>query len=179
MKAAMSEAFIFKAKVQEEGNSLMWNFFVEVPDKISKVLMKGTDRRVICNFNNLIEVQIALTPAKGRPYQLILNKEVRKKLAVQPGDTIQVSIKKDESEYGIGIPDFFKEFCTQDPEGSMAFHKLTSGKQRTLLYLMNKPKSENKKLEKAWVIFEYLKEVKGNLDYKELNEAFKNSRFKI
>ena len=44
---------------------------------------------------------------------------------------------------------------------------------------MGKPKSEQKQLEKVLIVFDYLKSVSVELDFKELNEAFKNNRFKL
>lgn len=168
----------FKGRIQETDNSLGWHFFIPVPDEIVKKLADKNNKRVVCTFNEKVSTQIALTPIKGHGYTVILNTEIRKKLKVKPGDLVDVSLEKDNSEYGIATPVFFKEFCNQDPDGSAHFHALTIGKQRTLLHLISKIKSENKQLEKAWVIFDYLKSSNGKLDFKELNEAFKNSRFK-
>jgi len=55
------------------------------------------------------------------------------------------------------------------------FHNLSAGKQRTLLHLIGKPKSEEIRINKAMVVNEYLKEVNGRLDFKELNQAFKDA----
>ncbi len=59
------------------------------------------------------------------------------------------------------------------------FHTLTLGKQRTLLHLIGKPKSGEVRLRKAIAVINYLKEVNGRLDFKELNLAIKtgNQRF--
>lgn len=168
----------FKAKVEFVDSSLGWHCFIPVPDKITKQLIEGKDRRVVCTINDKLKLQAALMPSKEGFHYIILNKTNRTKLKVEQGDQVEVSLTKDQSEYGTAIPDFFKEFCEQDPEGSELFHKLTAGLQRSLLYIMCKPKSENKQLEKVWIVFDYLKSVNGKLDFKELNEAFKNNRFK-
>ena len=117
-------------------------------------------------------------PSGDGTYFIMTNNDFRKKNQLDTGDHVIVKLKKDESKYGMWVPDFFEELCYQDPEASALFHDLTAGKQRTLLHLIGKPKSENKQLEKALVIFDYLKDVNGKLDFKELNEAFKTSRFR-
>lgn len=112
-------------------------------------------------------------------YFVMVNKEIRKKLKIETGDTLSITIKKDASKYGMAVPEAFSELCQQDPEGNDVFHGLTPAKQRTLLHVMGKPKSEQKQLEKVLIVFDYLKSVSGELDFKELNEAFKNNRFKL
>jgi len=170
--------YAFKSKLEFVDSSLGWHCFIQVPDKITKNLIVEKDRRVVCVINEKIKLQAALMPSKEGFHYILLNAVNRKKLKVEPGDSVDVVLTKDQSEYGIGTPEFFKEFCDQDPEGSEHFHALTMGLQRSLLYLISKPKSENKQLEKAWIVFDYLKSVNGNLNFKELNEAFKNNRFK-
>lgn len=168
----------FTAEIQFEDNSLGWHCFVIVPPKIAEKFIEGKDRRVVCTLNDKLTIQAALMPSKEGYYYILLNKTNRTKLKVEPRDKVKVKLSKDSSEYGTATPSFFKEFCEQDPEGSDLFHRQTMGTQRSLLYLMCKPKSENKQLEKAWIIFDYLKSVNGNLEFKGLQEAFKNNRFK-
>jgi len=168
----------FKAKVEFTDSSLGWHCFIPVPDKITKKFIEGKDRRVVCKINDKLTLQAALMPSKEGFHYILLNKQNRTKLKIEKGDSVTVVMTKDKSEYGIATPDFFKEFCEQDPEGSELFHKLTMGVQRSLLYIICKPKAENKQLEKAWIVFDYLKSVNGNLEFKGLQQAFKNNRFK-
>lgn len=167
----------FKSKVEFTDSSLGWHCFIPVPDKITRKFIEGADRRVVCKINDQLTLQAALMPSKEGFHYILLNKQNRTKLKIQQGDSVTVVISKDKSEYGIATPDFFKVFCEEDPDGSKHFHNLTMGLQRSLLYLISKPKSENKQLEKAWIIFDYLKSVNGKLDFKELQQAFKNNRF--
>lgn len=167
----------FKGKIEYTDSSLGWHCFIPVPEKITQKLIIDKDRRVVCRINDQLTLQAALMPSKEGYHYLILNKSNRSKLKVEPGDRVTVVLTKDTSTYGIATPDFFNLFCEEDPEGSKHFHALTAGLQRSLLYLISKPKSENKQLEKAWIIFDYLKSVDGKLDFKELNVAFKNNRF--
>lgn len=171
-------SYNFKGEVENfSDSSLMWYFRVQVPDNIM-THFKSTDKRVKCSINGSAPIQFAIHSNGDGSFYLMLNKDIRKKLKLEAGDEIIVDIEKDESKYGIFVPDFFEELCFQDPEADKYFHGLTPGKQRSLLHIIGKLKSEHKQLEKALVIFEYLKEVEGQLDFKELNEAFKNSRFK-
>ena len=159
-------------------DSLMWNYRIIVPDEIMQHFL-DTDKRIICTINDSEVLHCALMPNGDGSYFIMTNNAFRKKYNLIKGDKVLVKLEKDNSKYGMWVPDFFEELCYQDPEASEYFHSLTAGKQRTLLHLIGKPKSETKQLEKALTIFDYLKNVDGNLDFKELNEAFKNSRFKM
>ena len=167
----------FVTQLANFDDSNLWAYYIPVPAKIVEKLI-DKDRRVVCELNGKIKIQAALMPSAKGFHFINLNKEVRTKLKLNLGDNISVSLTKDVSEYGIAVPSFFSELCYQDPEGSEVFHKLTLGKQRTLLHYMGKPKAEQKQLEKALIILDYLKSVNGKLDFKELMEAFKSNRFK-
>jgi len=172
-------AYTFETPLlKNEDTALMWYYMIEIPTDIADTLKKES-KRVICTLNNSEPYHAALTPdGQGNDYVLV-NKERRKKIGVVVGDPVFVAIKTDDSKYGMAVTESFTELCKQDPEGNQFFHDLTPGKQRTLLHLMRKPKSKQKQLEKALVIFDYLKSVGGQLDFKELNRAFKNNRFKL
>lgn len=172
-------SFNYKTQlIKNEDSSLMWYWRVHVPSEYIPALSE-TDKRIICSLNGDKGFHAALTPDGNGNYYVIVNKERRKKLKIEAGDTVDVTIENDRSKYGMAVPEAFTELCYQDPEGNKIFHALTPGKQRSLLHLMGKPKSEQKQLEKTLIVFDYLKSVNGNLDFKELNEAFKNNRFKL
>lgn len=158
-------------------SSLMWNYRITLPDDIVQKFM-DTDKRIIVRINDSENVHCAMMSNGDGTYYVMMNASFRKKNKLNSGDEVMVSIKKDETKYGMAAPDFFEELCFQDPEADKYFHSLTAGKQRTLLHLVGKVKSEEKQLEKCLTIFDYLKNVNGKLDFKELNEAFKTSRFR-
>lgn len=163
--------------VLEKFDSDLWYFYFKVPNDIAEKLI-DKDRRVICSVNNKIEYSCAIMHGSMGDFFININKEYRKKLKINDGDEIEVTLVKDTSKYGMPMPEEFEEILYQDPEGDKIFHSLTPGKQRTLIHLVGKIKSSQIRINKALTIIDYLKEVSGNLDYKELNEAFKNSRFK-
>jgi len=83
-------------------------------------------------------------------------------------------LKKDESKYGMPMPEEFDELMKIDDELNEVFHKLTPGKQRSLLHIIGKAKRSETRLNKAIVISEYLKQVNGKIDFKQLQQAFKD-----
>jgi Domain of unknown function (DUF1905) len=158
-------------------DSLGWNFRIVVPDDVMDHFKSG-DKRVICTINDSAQLHCALMSNGDGTYFIMTNANFRKVNKLNEGDEVFVKLKVDDSKYGMYVPDFFEELCFQDPEADVLFHKLTAGKQRTLLHIISKLKSEEKQLEKSLIIFDYLKSVNGKIDFKELNEAFKTSRFK-
>ena len=90
------------------------------------------------------------------------------------GDKVKVTVKKDESEYGLPLPEELAELWAIDDEGKRVFHLLTKGKQRSLLHIVGKPKTSATRIKKAIIMNDYLKSTGGKLDYTELQEAFKN-----
>ena len=158
-------------------DSAIWAFHIDVPLEIAECLNKP-NRRVLCSINDTPPFHAALMHDGQGGYFINLNKQLMKKNHLREQDEIRVTLEKDNSKYGIFTPDFFEELCYQDPEASDFFHALTIGKQRSLLHIIGKLKSKQKQLEKALIVFDYLKSSNGELDYRALNEAFKNSRFK-
>jgi uncharacterized protein YdeI (YjbR/CyaY-like superfamily) len=69
----------------------------------------------------------------------------------------------------------------EDDRANDHFHALTPGKQRSLIYLVLKIKSEDARIRKALGIVEHLVEFNGELDFRALNEKFKeiNQRSKL
>ncbi len=86
---------------------------------------------------------------------------------------IKATIIKDESEYGMPMPEEFGEVLDQDHEADKYFHSLTAGKQRSLIYIVSKVKNTDSRIRKSLAIADHITANRGSIDYKLLNEAFK------
>lgn len=155
----------FKSKIIKL-DSNVWAYAFLIPAEVIKALKT---KRVVCKLNGKLEFQTGVISNFIK-----VNKEIRDELGLIEASNVDVELKPDVSKYGLPTPAVFLELIEQDPEGDKIFHSLTPGKQRSLIYIIAKPKSEAKQLEKTLIIFEYLKSSNGNLDYKELNLALKN-----
>lgn len=162
----------FQSVLQKRTESI-WGYHIMIPDSISEHFVSKTDRRVLCRLNESIDIQAALMPDGNGSFFISINKEVRKKLNLEVGTDIWVHLKKDESKYGIALPEEMEELFKQDEEGSHWFHSLTPGKQRSLLYIVGKPKSSEVRIRKGLVILDYLTTTRGQLNFEELHEALK------
>lgn len=106
-------------------------------------------------------------------YFVNVNAAIQKKAGIGVDDDVDVTIEPDVSKYGLPMPEELEAIFAIDEEVDMLFHKLTPGKQRTLLHIIGKPKSSETRIKKAMIITDYLKEVQGKLDFEEFKIAFK------
>ena len=164
----------FKAKL-EQLDSSVWGQHIIVPDKVvKKFLAKDKNMRIICKVNDIFSFHAALMPKGGGAFFVNFSKQNSKKFGLTEGETLHIEILKDESKYGIPMPEEFQELLYQDIEGDKVFHALTPGKQRSLLHIIGKIKSSDIRIRKGLVVLNHLKSNNGKLDFKQLNEDFKN-----
>ena len=152
--------------------SNLWSYYIAIPKNIGNKFIEGKDRRIICKVNGKTSIYSALMP-KGEVYSTYVKKEMMKQLGLQEGDEVTVTLEKDRSEYGIPITESFQIALSQDDEGSVYFHKLTKGKQRSLIHLVGNVKNVDSQIAKGLAIIHHLKEARGTLDFKRLNEVIK------
>jgi hypothetical protein len=169
--------YTFKCTLDKFQKNNVWAYHFIIPNSIVKELFKE-GKRVVCTINKEISYQCGIISAGDLGYFININAAIRKQAKIAWHDEVSLTLRSDTSKYGLPVPEIFKELLQQDVEFNGVFHKLTKGKQRSLLHLVGTFKSEQKQLEKAMIIRDYLIQVNGKLDYKELNLAFKNSRYR-
>lgn len=162
--------------ILEKYENNLWNYHLKVPNHIIEKIKKERMGRFMCSLNKGSGFHASLMPAGNGIYFIKINKELRQEHKIELGDVVTVSIEKDKSKYGMPLPEEMEELFLHDPEGDHLFHQLTPGKQRSLLYLVVKIKSKEKRIEKSFIILEHLKEQKGSLDFKILNQDFKDKK---
>ncbi len=160
--------------ILEESTNKLWGAHFAVPQLVAEALIsKSDDRRVVCVLNEKTEYQCAMLPKGDGSLLITVNKKLRDQLGLKIGMKISASLRKDESEYGLPMPEKLAELLAQDEEGNRLFHALTPGKLRTLLYIVGQPKNTDARLRRALVIVEHLKMNKGKINYRQLNEEMK------
>jgi len=152
--------------------SNLWSYYVAIPKKIGDQFIQGEDRRVKCTIENYQTIHSALMP-KGDVYSIYVKKEFLKKYGLSEGDEVNILLEKDESEYGMPLPESFEALLEQDEEGRIYFKELSMGKQRSLIHIVSKVKNVDSQLAKGLAIMHHLKEAKGELDFKRLNVLIK------
>ena len=141
-------------------------------EAVAPLKLKGNIRRVVCTLNGKETFNCSLFPSKGN-YFITLNKKLRDKLRLDVGTAVTVELVKDESKYGMPMPDEFAEVLRQDEDGDRFFNALTPGNQRLILKLIVQTNDVDRRIHRALLTMEHLKERNGKFDWHALNEAFK------
>ena len=162
----------FEAKIDNFHNDNVYGHHLIVPEEVFEHFSKKKIKRFICTINGEYSFPCALMPKGGIRF-IHINAEIRKKCKLRVGSKVHASLIPDESKYGMSMPEEMDELLKIDDEANEYFHALTKGKQRSLLYIIGKPKSSEIRLKKAIVITEHLKRLNGKLDFKILNQDFK------
>jgi len=153
----------------EAANSKLFNWQLRVPDEVTASLLAlPSKRRVVCALNGQDPHQCALTPIGQGVYVIKVNAKRKKQLDLAPGDTVSVDLYPDDSEYGLPMPEELAAVMQEDPDGHTAMHALTVGKLRTLLYIVSQGISSDRRLQRAVIIVEHVKQ-RGKIDYKALH----------
>lgn len=163
----------FKA-ILENFNTRLWSYHVKVPLAIANTFDSGNTKRVMVSINGDKPFHAAIMPAGDDVYFININAALRKKHRLEEGSYLMIKLEKDESEFGMPFPEELREVLDQEPEGDEYFKALTPGKKRNLIYIVNKVKSEHKRVEKSIIIVRHLIKQKGGIDFKLLNQDFKS-----
>lgn len=164
--------FEFKAPYLDQHTVIYYRHLLVPTEVCDQIKAAGIDRLKVTINNTVTTYSALISNGKGGHF-IIMNKENEKKLKLQLGDDVDIIIEEDTSKYGMPLPEEYDELLKIDDEGLKYFESLTPGKRRNLIHLISKPKSSQVRLTKALIINDYLKLVKGKLDFKELNTALK------
>ena len=98
-------------------------------------------------------------------------------LGIFVGDKVDVELTRDESKYGLPMPEEIREVLNQDPEGDRLFHQLTPGKQRSMLYWLTRTKDIDRRIHECLIFMEHLKTNEGKIDNKKLQQELKRPMY--
>jgi Domain of unknown function (DUF1905)/Bacteriocin-protection, YdeI or OmpD-Associated len=161
----------FEAVLEKFDPQSGWHYIPVSSETAAIFRFESNSRRVLCTLEDTEPFQCALMPHNGA-YFVLVNKRMRGVLGVEAGDRLLVRLQKDESKYGLPMPEEFREVLNQDAEGDKLFHSLTPGKQRSLLYYVGKVKDIDRRIRVALVIVNHLRE-NGKVIDKMLYEELK------
>lgn len=165
--------FQFTSTLELSTNNL-WGCHFAVPQWVGDAMpVRDQTRRVVCVLNEKTEWQCALLPRGDGSFLVTVNKKLQTTLGIKPGSPVRVSLRPDDSEYGLPMPEELAELLAQDEVGHRLMHALTPGKLRTLLYIVGQPKTSDLRLHRAIAVVEHLKAHGGKIDYKQLNVKLK------
>ncbi len=143
--------------------------YLEVPATVVKKLGGKLPIRLICTVNGAVSFNCGIvTLGEGKGY-ITINKARLKQLGVSKGDVVEVALTKDESEYGMEVPEELTELLQQDPEGEAKFMALTKGKQRTLIHWISTIKNSQLRIDRALRVVNNLKSLPdGKVNFRQI-----------
>ena len=160
--------------VLERSDNNLWGAHVRVPSHIADKFTGTGTRRIVCTLNGSAEHQCAILPFGNGAFVVTVNKRLRDSHGLKFGDEVEVGVRKDDSKYGLPLPEELQEVLRQDAVGSTLFHALTPGRRRTLLYIVGSAKTPDKRIARSVVIMTHLKANKGKINYRQLYGMLKD-----
>ncbi len=166
-RARPAQPLQFISVLEKSGNRI-WGCHLGVPDRIAAQLTDSGSRRVVCTLNGSPEFQRALLPHGEGSFVITVNKSLQAGLRLAIGMRVEVTLRNDESTYGLPMPAELEELLRQDKEGDRLFHALTPGKRRNLLYIVGAVKNEQSRAARAVAVITHLKHNHGRVNFRQL-----------
>lgn len=123
--------------------------FVEAYGKRAKIHATANDKS--------IQFYAHLKKEATGDYRIFFSKAKREELAVAVGDLVTFQLFKDESKYGVEVPEALDAVLLSDYEAFEIFEKLTPGKQRSIIYAIKRIKNVQTQVDKSILMTENLK----------------------
>lgn len=142
-----------KAVIDQSGGM----HFIGIDNSTAEKFIKKGIKRCICTLNGKSSLHVALQSRKEEGYIIYISKRVMKELNLKKGLTVQIELKEDESTFQFEEAEEWNEVLATDPEAKKIFSELTPGNQRSILYLITRVKSSDKRIERSLHIAEQLK----------------------
>lgn len=158
---------IFTAEIEYTGRNYMGPILL-LPHDQSSTFIETNGNRVIVKGPDQKPIHRALQLRKDGYALIMLNRQVLKAWGYLPGDSVEISITKDDSEFGMAFPEEFQVVLDQDPEANEAFRSRTPGKQRGVLHYIDSGKSEATRIKRS---LEMAERLKNNALYGEENHG--------
>jgi hypothetical protein len=140
-------AINFKTKIYKLEH--LAGHYLDIPASIVKKTGGAGKQRFICMVDKGVSWKCGLVAHKAGGGYILLNKKQMQMGKFNVGQQVNVSLKKDESEYGMDVPKELKEVFKQDKAGKERFDALVPGKRRYIIYYINQVKSQELRVERA------------------------------
>lgn len=134
----------FIAWIEKDG----YTQHVLIPDDLFQKFREAQVKRIQVWFNSVGPFHLALNSKNGRGF-LYISGATLKRIDAFPFEEIPVVIQPDETKYQAPEPKEWMELIEADEEIRNRFHALTIGKQRSILFAIDRMKSESARIRKT------------------------------
>ena len=125
-----------------------------LPDELVKSF--HGEKRIIVTVKGH-QLHLAVNRLHELGYYIYMGKDTLKKLDLELGMSFEAEFRSDDTPYQCEMPEELQEVLLTDPEADRIFHSLTPGNQRSLIFMVSKVKSTDKRIEKSLKMVEGLK----------------------
>ena len=150
-------AINFKSKIYKLEH--LSGHYIDIPASVVKKAGGVGKQRLVCTVDKIMTWKCGLVAHKEGGAYILLNKKQMQTGKFNAGQSVNVSLKKDTSEYGMDVPRELKEVFSQDKVGKERFDKLVPGKRRYIIYYVNMVKSSDLRIERAVRLIANLKKL--------------------
>lgn len=150
-------AINFKSKIYKLEH--LAGHYIDIPSTVVKKAGGVAKQRFVCTVNKTMTWKCGLVAHKAGGAYILLNKKQMQMGSFNVGQTVNVSLQKDTSQYGMDVPAELKEVLSQDEIGKERFDKLVPGKRRYIIYYVNQVKSSDLRIERAVRLIMNLKKL--------------------
>lgn len=164
----MPNYIAFKSKIYRLEH-LLGMHYLKVEKETIQLLGGKISSRVLCTINQIPKFHAGLVAlGEGNAY-ISINTKRMKKYGLKEGDEINVILEKDESEFGMEVPEELVELFAQDEVGFERFNDLTPGKQRYIIHYVSSVKNSQLRIDRAILLISNLKRLpKGKESFREI-----------
>jgi len=119
----------------------------------------GTRKPVWCKvtFDGKLYSRNLIPNGKGGHW-LHVKKDIRTEIGKEEGDTVKITVEKDDSPKRVSVPDYLQWLLEEDPALMKYYHKLPWSAKKFWIGFIEEPKNDDTKVERINRFFEFLRE---------------------
>lgn len=139
--------------------------FIDVPQEIAEDLFDRFPGRCLITIHQET-FHGGVLKRKDGYYLVQLGRATLKKVKANHGETVQVKIRPDDSEYGYEMPEEMQVLLEQDDDGRRVWEATSPGMKRSLLHYVNSAKSTDVRIKRAILILQRAAELQAEKERK-------------
>ncbi|HMS68240.1 MAG TPA: DUF1905 domain-containing protein [Saprospiraceae bacterium] len=135
--------------------------YLEIEAEIVNQFENKRNTRLICTLDQKLTFQCGLNHLGKWNYFIILPPKSLKSYDIKLGDAVQFEIRVDPNPLGVNIPDTIESLLEQDEDLKSKFHKLSLGKQRSIIFYVMKIKDIDRQIEKTIELIHHIDVIRS------------------
>jgi Domain of unknown function (DUF1905)/Bacteriocin-protection, YdeI or OmpD-Associated len=122
-------------------------FYLTIPAEVVNQFDNKRHTRLICTINEHFSFQCGLNHLGDGNFFVIVGSQKMKEIGKKSGDKVRFEIEEDPNPLGVDIPEVLEAVLEQDEELKSIYENLSLGKQRSVIFAIQKIKSIDKQIE--------------------------------